>query len=307
MRKPDFVVIGAQKAGSTYLLEQIGGHPQIYMFRGEDPHFLDPDYGAASQEAFAARYDRPEPIVGFKRPNYLGEPEVAPRIAADLPHAKLIAVLRNPVDRAISAYYHVLGVNVLPLQDAERGLAQILDGDLDHLRLARSVLEYGLYAKHLRQYLQYFDRDRLHLLLTGDIRSRPIESLQECYQFLGADPAHRPSDREARRRPMATTSSLPRLRIRRAAIDRLHELYHDRSRTRPRPGLLMGVLGTAYNTMDRQVLSRVLPNPKSRISAELRQRLYDFFADDIADLETILGRPLDGWRPTAQARGANGA
>ena len=96
---PDFVLIGGQKAGSTFVQEALRQHPAVFTPHGETPFFQDPDYtpndlSPLERELQGARAGQ---RVGIKRPNYLGEPEVPPRLARDLPGVKLIAVLREPV------------------------------------------------------------------------------------------------------------------------------------------------------------------------------------------------------------------
>src|SRR3954453_11545774 len=106
---PSFVVIGAQKSASTFLQTCLADHPDVFMPKGELAFFESPDYERATltdlRRLFEGRLER---RLGFKRPNYLCKPEVPARLAKDLPDALLLSVLRKPLDRAISAYFHYI-------------------------------------------------------------------------------------------------------------------------------------------------------------------------------------------------------
>ena len=113
---PHFVVIGAQKSASTFLQRCLADHPEMWLPRGETTFFEDPTYEASRlsdlERMFSRRRER---VLGMKRPSYLSRPEVPGRIRRDLPNVKLIAVLREPISRAVSAYFHMVGGGYLPL------------------------------------------------------------------------------------------------------------------------------------------------------------------------------------------------
>jgi len=128
--KPNLVIIGANKAGSTFLAQAIGHHPSVWMYPTEHPYFESPDYDETPADAFYRLFEpgRGKPVVGLKRPNYLPSPEVPPRIAADLPGVRLMAVLRDPVDRAFSAYHHAMRTGKLRVRPAEEAFADFASG-----------------------------------------------------------------------------------------------------------------------------------------------------------------------------------
>jgi len=103
---PDYIIIGAHKSASTFVHKCLMEHPDIYMPKDEIPFFEIPDYESSSLSELEKYFKgRKEKRFGIKRPSYIGKPEVPARISNDLPDAKLIAVLRDPVDRAVSSYY----------------------------------------------------------------------------------------------------------------------------------------------------------------------------------------------------------
>lgn len=103
---PNFLIIGAQKSATTFLLRCLREHPDVFVPSGEIPFFEDPDYSQGDIESFARLFARGchKKAVGLKRPNYLHKPECPERIHRHIPSARLIVILRDPIERAISAY-----------------------------------------------------------------------------------------------------------------------------------------------------------------------------------------------------------
>jgi hypothetical protein len=100
--------------------------------------------------------------------NYLHKPECPERIHRHIPHAKLIVVLRDPVDRAVSAYYHQVKMGFAPLKSVNRGLLEIIyAGHTERYRRSAEVIGYGFYHKQLRCYLEFF---RIEQMLVSSVR-----------------------------------------------------------------------------------------------------------------------------------------
>lgn len=295
---PNFVIIGAQKAGSTYLLEGLSSHPDVFMTPGEDPYFQDPEYDQTPREEFERRYEsgRGKTAVGLKRPSYLALPECAARIREDLPDARLIAVLRHPVERAVSGYYHYMASGFIPVRPLNEGLRAILDGELQkRFPAAHHILDFSMYGKHLQRYLVLFPRDALLVVLFEDLKRDGLAALRQCYRFLGVDDAYTPPPATLKRRPMQTVRSLPRLRF----VQMTRPLYvrfnKDRTRNYSRPGPLAPLIRKATLGIDRYILGRILRNTGDSLDPEVRSRLSDVFRPDIRLLEQLLGRSLDVW------------
>lgn len=293
---PNFVVIGAQKAGSTYLLQCLAEHPDVYMYPHEDPYFQDPDYERTAPDEFARRYRAGEgkTAVGLKRPNYLASPECPARLASDLPQVRLIAILRNPVDRAVSAYFHTMQSAAIPIRPLNEGIGDILEGVTQRAHPAASyILDYGLYARHLRRYLEHFERDRILILLYDDLKPDPMPMIQRTYRFLGVDDEYVPAG-SLGARPMASVTSLPRLRLQKLVRPLFVRTEDDRTRTHTRR-VFGPPLRKAYNGFDRHVLGRLFPNERPQLDPPLRARLIERFRPDIEDLARLLDCSLDHW------------
>ena len=212
---PDFVILGAQRAGTTSLFDYLERHPDIVGPAGWDPsvswrkelHFFTdrfdqgPDWYRASfpllVERRVARLHGGDIVAGEATPYYLFHPAVPKRMAATIPEARLIVLLRNPVERAYSHYQHSRRLNVEPLSfeqalDAEderlAGEEERLASDPDYSSQAHrhfSYLSRGRYADQLERWLAYFPRERILILRSEDLFVEPATCYAERLGFLG--------------------------------------------------------------------------------------------------------------------------
>mgnify|MGYP006424640191 CR=1 FL=1 len=291
----DFVVIGAQKAGSTFLLQCLEEHPEVFMVHWEVPFFQDPDYAADKvpqlEEMF--RGQESKRARGLKRPNYLGDPAVPGRIARHYPDVKLIAVLRHPVERTVSAYFHYMQNGFLPVSPIETGLRRLLDQDTDsRFPNASQVIEFSRYGEHLERYLRHFSRDQMLIARFEEIRDSPLDLIRRSCEFIGVASDYQPERTE--RRPMASIYSIPRLRLLATVRPVISTFYHDRRRMRYR-GWTGKQLSRIISRVDRSVLARLFPNRKPQLSQDLQDRLNDAFKDDTNHLRELLNDSLPGW------------
>ena len=296
-RLPDFIIIGAQKAGSTFVQQAIQDHPQAWMPRGETPFFESTDFVPEAVSPFFSDLFAPAAEgrrLGIKRPNYLGREEVAARIANNLPDTKLLAVLREPVARAVSGYFHYMKTCLIPVLPLEVGFRKLLRGELTEAYPRSSdIFEFGFYARHLSRYFDHFPADRLHVVLFDDLLSRPLEVMRHAYDFLSLDPSVMPQRMDER--PMAAIYSLPRLRIN-AALRRLDMgVAPDRSAVRRRSGPLAAAARASRIALDQGLLAPLLPQGKPTLSRDLHQELVELYRDDVSQLRTLLDHPLPGW------------
>jgi hypothetical protein len=299
---PQFVVIGAQKSGSTFVLRALGEHPKVYMPPAEVRFFEDPDYGDGDPAPLEALFEDAPPgaVRGIKRPGYLARPEVAARIHRHVPDARLIAILRNPIDRAVSAYFHLMRTGFIPIRSLEDGLARILDGQYRSAHVkAAEIVEFGLYHEHLSRYLDLFDRQQLLVILFDDLRSRPHDAVRQAYRFIGVDDSHQPAAlaRDRAVNPNPGMYSLPRLRVNAVGASFRYRYDERRTRrwTRARRTPVQRAVTRAAETLDRHVLSRVFPADRPEPSPALRRRLVELYAPDVERLEALLDRSLAHW------------
>ena len=293
---PHFFVIGAQKAGSTFLLQCLGEHPQIFMPPAEIAFFEDSLYRPDSIADFEKHFveAKADQVVGVKRANVLGHPECPARLKRHMPDLKLIAILRHPIERTVSAYYHYMASGFVPIVGIETGLRQLLDGQYDHLPRAAEIIDFGLYHKHLLAYERVFPRDRIHVTLLEDIRDNAQQTLEKIYKFLDVQLDFRPTS--AKNQPMAAIYSLNRLRLRDALERHCRSHAPDGKYLTNRRGPLATPLYAASVVLDRFLWSRLFSANRPVLSASLTEQLIQIFRPDVDRLESWLGRPLGHWK-----------
>lgn len=296
-RFPDFVVIGAQKGGSTYLLECLRDHPEIFM-PPEEISFCETGSMTAEQRtAFARHFARAstEQCVGVKRPNLLGNHGSAKWLAEFLPEAKLVAILRDPIERAISGYFHYMATGLLPVVPCDEGLIMILDQQIDPNEFPRAweVLEFGLYARQLDLFDKYFSTGQSLVVLIDDVKKDAESVLSRLYEFVGVDPNFRP--RTIARRPMQSPYSLRRLKIRKWLYEPTRNRPHGaRSFTAKRSPWAYSQRAFV-RLLDNYVLRRLFPAKPPKLSSHVRQRLVDYYCDDVAALSQRMEVSLEHW------------
>lgn len=273
-RLPSFVIVGAAKAATTWIVHQLQHHPGVYL-PGPEPHYFSTEYerGPAWYAAWFADAGAGQ-VIGEKSADYLAHPEAAARLAALLPEARLIVQLRNPIERAYSDYCMLY----------RRGA--VAAAPADYLRQGATLprfLEDGLYHRHLGRFLDVFARERIALLLHEDIKHAPEAAIASVCDHIGIPPriaaaevAARVNDGETPMLPLALRRLLAP--VKEAAAPFRNQRWFK----------------AAHAAMAR-------PTRYPPLTAELRLRLRDFYAADIERLGPLLGRDVSGWLAVKEA------
>jgi hypothetical protein len=296
---PNFVVIGAQKSGTTFVLKCLGEHPDVFMPPGETRFFEDPEYLQTDINQFEALFRdvSQKKAVGIKRPDYLAKPECPERIYKHIPEAKLIVILRNPVKRAISAYFYQMQQSFIPIRPIEEGMAKVINGEYrDSYPKSEEIVEYGFYHRHLLRYLNYFDRNQMLIMPFDDFIRNKRESIRKIYRFIGVNDEYMPESIRSRTNP--GVYSLTRLRILTIRNPFMYA-YNDERTKRYRkqdPQLLDRLINKMVIWTDRLLLAPICDNSKPALSANLTDRLFEIYKEDINRLEGFLGHNLTGWK-----------
>jgi LPS sulfotransferase NodH len=185
---PDFLIIGAQKAGTTALGWNLSRHPDVYMARAIDPthevHFFDTNWHRGL-DWYRKCFTRPDKLQGEKTPTYLPFPHCHTRMAAVVPNAKLVISLRNPVDRAYSAwnFFNQIsdearswGWEPMPFREA---IEQV------HIPVMRNLLDSGDYFSKIKHLLKYYSRENLHIVIAERLRANREDEYAKLLTFLG--------------------------------------------------------------------------------------------------------------------------
>lgn len=175
----NFIGIGAQKSGTSWAYTCLYDHPQICAPIKEIHFFSRPRF-EKGKEWYEAHFNTcaPTSITGEFSTSYLYSTDAPLRIHTLYPHAKLIAILRNPIDRSYSQYRNAIKAGEIPeSMSFETFAAQ-----------EKSVLEQGKYAEQLERYFSFFPREQLLVLIYEDIKKDPVAFMRRIYEFLGVDP-----------------------------------------------------------------------------------------------------------------------
>jgi hypothetical protein len=187
MRLPDFLIIGAAKAGTTTLYEYLIRHPQIYMSTPKEPEFF------AREENYAKGIDwyaslfsdaAPHQVCGEASTRYTMHPwfPAADRIVQVLPRAKLIYLMRHPVERTYSHY-------VQSIKNSQNTRLQLEVTETFEERIQRDdfMLDTSNYIKQIEHYLQFYSQDSFLFLLMEDLIENPANILRKVCNFIGVD------------------------------------------------------------------------------------------------------------------------
>ena len=199
---PDFLILGAQKAGTTALYAYLREHPAITGPSWKEVSFFDRHYarGEAWYRGNFPSVLRARGLVGEASPSYLFHPLAPERVKALVPEARLIALVRNPVDRAFSHYQHevALGREPLSFEDALDAEGRRLRGEearlladpayFSHAWWNHTYRARGLYADQLERWLAVFPREQLLVLASDDLSTDPAAAYARVLEFIGAPP-----------------------------------------------------------------------------------------------------------------------
>ena len=198
MRLPDFLGIGTQKGGTTYLHALLQHHPQIFLATPKEQHFFSLHWQRGEQW-YADQFAQAEShqCCGEVTPYYLFHPEVPQRIKSQLPDVKLIVLLRDPVERALSQYFHSrrLGLEPLELEAAIAAEPQRLADAAEHLAAGKphrshqqhSYLSRSRYEQQVVRFQELFKPEQLLILRSEHLFNHSAVIWTQVLRFLRVD------------------------------------------------------------------------------------------------------------------------
>lgn len=295
-RLPDFMIIGAARSGTTAVYSFLRQHPGVFMSRVKEPNYFAFEPGAlsfagpgaefvnnsvTSFEAYGELFaDAPAGArVGEASPLYLYSEHAPRRISDRLPDARLIAILRNPVEQAHSHFLYARKEMIEPLAD----FGAALDAQ-EERRAARwqPLFQYSAFPRYniqLRRYLECFRREQMLLFLYEDLERDPSGLMRQIFRFIGVDDRFVP---DVRARPNAGGD--PRSRLLQSVV--------------MRPNVASQLAGALLPPDTRRWL-RDLISSRNTAKVELPraagERLRATMRDDIIDLQTLIQRDLSAW------------
>jgi len=201
MKKIDFIIIGAQRCGTTSLFKNLISHYLITGPTHKEIHYFDINFSKGIDWYFkqfpsiSKNFDeKQKPIIGESSPYYIFHPLAAKRTSEVFPDVKLIVLLRNPVDRAYSHYNHAIrqGNETLSFEEAIKAEPQrlmgqekiIIDGGYSPIHRRLSYLSRGIYVDQLKVWRRFFTKDQFLILKSEDFYENHKSTLNQVFQFL---------------------------------------------------------------------------------------------------------------------------
>jgi hypothetical protein len=272
---PDFLIIGAMRSGTTSLAHYLSAHPEVFIAPQKEVHYFDVNY-EKGEDWYRQQFSQASAgqVIGEASPTYMYDPEVSARMFSLLPEARLIAILRNPVDRAYSHYWHnrALGRETLEFAEAVVAESERLYTSTDVRTLYRySYLERGHYLPQLLRICNYYPRAALQVILFEDLSRNPVEIFHSVCRFLKVDEQFTPSNLGVTKNAYTTFRSV----------------------------WLRNFLRDWRDSLIKRIIGRLNKQPKDSyppLDSLTRAKLVDHFAEDNAALASWLGRDLAVWQ-----------
>ncbi len=289
---PNFFLAGAAKSGTTALYAALREHPDVYLPARKEPHLYGylalPSIAAYPDEATARRRYRKhyagvagEAAVGDASTSSLAVPGAAALIARDRPTARIVVVLRHPVDRAYSHFCHFVAAGGERTTDFAEAVRDEDKRQAEGFPFTYRYLGWSRYIDQLGPFLELFGRGRLLVHLYDDLRDDPEAVVRTTFRFLGVDhqvpipPIGTHNDVRAPRLAFVSRAVAGGGPVRQAVRRRL-------AATPMRKPLFQ--------------LATTVVRPKPPLDPSLRAELTRRFEPDLCRLEDLLGRDLAGWR-----------
>lgn len=273
---PNLIVIGAMKCGTTALYYYLSKHPQIKMSRRKEMMFFSHEFRWKRGVAwYRSNFRGDEPVKGEVSPQYTEYPQrtgVAERMYSVVPDAKLIYLVRDPIDRMLSHYVHSYA-NHTEHRDAAEALSD----------LQSPYVTWSQYFMQLEQYLQYYPRENILVVDQSDLYHNRLSTLQRVFRFLGVDDSFEHPD-------FSKTQNLTSIKGRNNPIGVLLHMILDKVSH-------LDVIGPYVRIIweKRIVWTFSKPIAQPTISPKLREQLAKCFKDDVRKLRKFTGLSFESW------------
>ncbi len=290
-RVPDIYIMGTQKSATTTLYDWLAQHPEIYA------HPLAKDYPYFSNDI--THSDGPDLFYSFaiNAPDYLsvlgGEvnamytPTGPQRMHGVMPSARLIAILRNPVDRFFSAYSYAVE-RLLEDRDLEQAVRDELAGQeyAPEDALQRDYLAHGQYARQMKKVYQFFSPDQVKVVIFEELKHDPIKILRDIFQFVSVSESFMPN--------MAVknqTKGGSRFRL-------ITQITHGRPSSMLVRNLGRALIPFSLRTSIRRKLVAYnrINKQKLEFTESARKTLVDYYKNEVDEVEILLNREIIAWR-----------
>lgn len=285
---PNFIIVGAPKAGTTSLYHYLSDHPDVFMSNPKEVNFFSreeivkqrlyyQDFKAKDFESYEKLFSdvSSELAIGEGSVSYLFYPDTPNKIKIAIPDVKIIILLRDPVERAFSHY----------LMDYRMGLVDLSFEDIVYKRANHKMMslyyqqyvELGFYYEQVKRYLNLFGNEQVKIYLQEDLREDANAVVLDLYDFLKIDKSYTPDiDKEH------NAFSMPKNKF-------IHKLYSS--------NFIRYIISAVFtNTLKEKVKDIFFERKKKPVLEQsVRNDLRELYKNDIQNLEKIIDRNLSHW------------
>ncbi len=295
MNRPNFFIVGAPRCGTTAMYTYLKQHPDIFMSELKEPHFFGSDINASyfvrDIKTYLALFSKAkeEKIIGEASTWYLYSKQAAREIKDFSPYAKILIMLRNPVDMLYSLYYHNVYKGYEPLLQFKDALAaeskRRMGIYIPESTPAPEFLFYRdvpRYTKQVQRYLDIFGRKRVHIIIFDDFEKNTAEIYKKTLEFLEIDPNFQPEFQLINPGKRARSKDI-------------------RNFLRNPPQFVKKIGRTFTSHSLRQKLIKIANDLNTRyasrppIAPELRLYLQREFSSEVDQLSKLIDRDLTHW------------
>ncbi len=281
-RLPDFIIIGAAKCGTTSLHSYLQQHPQIYLcsqketffFINESVRFKLKPWGAVTEfEDYLAFFEGApiNSIVGEISTNYYAYSESAKLIQNLIPQVKIIAILRDPADRAFSHYSMFVSAG-----HEKEDFSNFIEKD-------NRYVTKGFYYSELLPFFEVFEKEQIKVLLFDDLCKNPIGFMQDLFRYVGVDDQFIPDMSKKSRQ-----GGLPKNKTMSSLLTKPNRL-----RTSVVSILKLFIPLQLRHNIKSSIIQK--NTYKAKLSSESRKQLIEIYRSDILKLQDLIGRDLSAW------------
>lgn len=286
---PNTILIGAQKAGTTSLYNWLGQHPDVLAPEGmkDFDYFCNEKIFQRGLKWFSKNYrtHKDEKVILSGHVSYLYFSKISSKRLFEFnPNLKLIVVLRNPIDRAYSAYWDAKKVareKCVTFEEAINEEPKRLNGTYQE-RMALTYLAHGLYSEQLKDFLTVFPANQIFVLLFEDLVKKPKESIASIFKYLNIKNSFVPTIKKK------NSSGIPR------------SVFLQRILQKARmPELLKGIIpGEKYYNLKTKLIREwnVKKIDYPQMDDNTKRKLNEYFKEEINSLENLLKIDLAHWK-----------
>lgn len=283
MRKPNFIGVGGQKCASTWISECLRYHPDVYMSDVKEIHYFNKNYDRG-MDWYLSHFEGAGPekkAVGEFSTLYLTDPVTPRRIKEDLGDVKIVASIRNPVDRFISHYKHNIRLG---------RLSETAFGELTLANYKAATAQYpsmlgnGLYSAGIERYRELFGAQNVLVLVKDDIDLDPRGQMKKLFAFLGVDETAKIDvvDKTVSAGIVPKHIVLEKIRV------GLYRLFKKLN-----PKVITWVKKSGLSESYREMNAK---KDDLKIAPEVYAALRAYYEPEIQKIEELLGRTFPDWR-----------